>query len=184
MGLDMYLHKKTYVERWDHHAPENKFEVTVTRGGKPFTPIKNERISYVIEKVAYWRKANHIHKWFVDNCQGGKDECQEQYVEASQLQALVDLCKKVMSVAKVADGPVVVGQTLTNDGWEDDHEPGQVITNPEDVAALLPTQKGFFFGVTDYDGYYLDDVKYTIETLEAELADEGNRGDYYYRSSW
>ena len=45
----------------------------------------------------------------------------------------------------------------------------------------LPTQGGFFFGGTDYDYWYFQEMKQTIETLNG-LVEEG--GDFYYRASW
>ena len=30
---------------------------------------------YVSFEAGYWRKASAIHKWFVDNCQEGDDDC-------------------------------------------------------------------------------------------------------------
>ncbi len=47
-------------------------------------------------QVAYWRKANQIHKWFVDHVQDGKDDCNEYRVTRDQLQLLVDNCKLVL----------------------------------------------------------------------------------------
>ena len=44
--------------------------------------------------VAYWRKANQIHSWFVQNVQGGEDECQPHHVSREQLRDLRDLCAK------------------------------------------------------------------------------------------
>ena len=41
-------------------------------------PIKTIRL-----EAGYWRKANHIHKWIVDNLQDGKDDCQEHSVAVS-----------------------------------------------------------------------------------------------------
>lgn len=29
----------------------------------------------IIDQVGYWRKANHIHNWFVENVQDGEDDC-------------------------------------------------------------------------------------------------------------
>lgn len=46
--------------------------------------------------VAYWRKANQIHAWFVKHVQNGKDDCQEYHVSRDQLQLLVDNCKLVL----------------------------------------------------------------------------------------
>ncbi len=47
-------------------------------------------------QVAYWRKANQIHAWFVKHVQNGKDDCQEYHVTRDQLQLLVDNCKLVL----------------------------------------------------------------------------------------
>jgi len=56
-----------------------------------------ERISEVVEEVMYWRKANHLHQWFVDNCQDGQDDCREAYVSTSQLQELLNLINVVLN---------------------------------------------------------------------------------------
>lgn len=53
MGLDMYLFKKTYVKNWDHTPREDRFHITVRRGGKAFPGIKKERMCYIVEEVAY-----------------------------------------------------------------------------------------------------------------------------------
>jgi hypothetical protein len=47
-------------------------------------------------QIAYWRKANAIHKYFVDNCANGKDECQDTYVEREQLEDLLNRCKTIL----------------------------------------------------------------------------------------
>jgi hypothetical protein len=44
---------------------------------------------------------------------------------------------------------------------------GTVYTRWEDYAEFeLPTAEGFFFGDTDYDEYYIQDLKDTIEIVE------------------
>jgi uncharacterized protein YneR len=48
-------------------------------------------------KVGQWRKANHIHKWFVDNVQSGEDDCREYSVSRESLQELKELCLNVMA---------------------------------------------------------------------------------------
>jgi hypothetical protein len=48
-------------------------------------------------RVAYWRKANAIHDWFVQNVQEGVDECQEAWVSREQLQELIDICEQVLA---------------------------------------------------------------------------------------
>src|SRR6187549_2040929 len=80
MGLDMYLNKKTYVKNWSHMAEKERHKITVRKGGRIRKDIKPERISEITEQVAYWRKANAIHRWFVEKVQGGKDDCENYEV--------------------------------------------------------------------------------------------------------
>jgi len=97
MGLDMYLNKKSYVKNWNHQTPEEKHKVIVKKAGKVRKDIKPERISYITEQVGYWRKFNALHGWFVENCQGGKDECQESYVSTEKLKELLETLKAVVA---------------------------------------------------------------------------------------
>lgn len=152
MGLDMYLYRKTYVKNWDFMTPEQLTHITITKGpnGDPYPGIDVSKISEIVEQVAYWRKANEIHDWFVQHCQNGVDDCKEYYVTREQLKELVDLCKEVLADKRSAE-------------------------------KKLPTKSGFFFGSTDYDEWYLEDLKSTIEQL-TPLLDQP--GDYYYQSSW
>jgi hypothetical protein len=48
---------------------------------------------------------------------------------------------------------------------------------------LLPPQSGFFFGGTEYDEYYFQDLEKTRKMIEDVLA-EPEGGDFYYQSSW
>jgi hypothetical protein len=96
----MYLTKKTFVgAEYEHRNVKGTVEITVD--GEPL-PITFNRISEITENVVYWRKANAIHKWFVDNCQDGIDECQDTYVEKESLEELLDLCKQVKKDNKLA----------------------------------------------------------------------------------
>lgn len=78
MGLDMYLTKKIYI---GGNYEWNKVEgiVDIKKDNKQI-PIDLSKVTYIDEQVAYWRKANAIHKWFVDNVQEGNDNCQSYYV--------------------------------------------------------------------------------------------------------
>lgn len=95
MGLDMFLNKKTYVKKWNHQPAEERYDVLLTRGGNPVTGINTEKITYIEEEIANWRKANHIHSWFVDNVQDGIDNCGEYYVPLNALMELLRICKLV-----------------------------------------------------------------------------------------
>jgi hypothetical protein len=44
------------------------------------------------EQVAYWRKANSVHKWFVDKL-GAKNNLEQYPVSIERLQQLKDLCR-------------------------------------------------------------------------------------------
>lgn len=94
MGLDMYLYKKSYIGN-EYRKPEEK--LNIKPGKKEDENIEAERITYIIERVGYWRKANQIHKWFVDKVQGGIDECQESPVDKEQLKELLKLVDEVLA---------------------------------------------------------------------------------------
>jgi len=183
MGLDMRLEKRNYVKNWSHMAPEEVHEITVKKGGEPRPDIKPSRISYITEEVAYWRKANHIHKWFVDNVQDGVDDCKDYYVDSSQLEELRDVCKQVLDASKLVEGKIKNGYSFEDGKKTPIMEDGKYIEDATVAHKLLPTAEGFFFGSTDYDEYYLQDIKFTYETLDA-LLKEGGYCDYYYNSSW
>lgn len=183
MGLDMFLTKGTYIgAHYNHHEAALKIEVTVA--GKVIT-IDPSKVEDITERAGYWRKANAIHKWFVDNTQDGVDECQTTEVDKEKLSELLALCRTVLATAKVGPGQVHVSTSYKDGEKVKDYEPGDVILNPEEVAALLPSESGFFFGGTDYDERYLQDVRDTIEILEACDLDPKNYDvSYTYRASW
>lgn len=106
-------------------------------------------------EVGYWRKANAIHRWFAENVQGGKDDCNyHDPVTKEHLIKLRDICNEVLENHIKAD-------------------------------SLLPTMDGFFFGSMKYDEYYFEQLKYTknlcnklIDTFDFE------HYELYYVSSW
>jgi len=95
MGLDMYLYKKNYVKNWSFTNPEDRHEITIKKNGEEVKSINKEKIVYVIEKLAYWRKFNALHKWFVDNCQDGIDDCKDAYVSLDNLKYLLNILKEI-----------------------------------------------------------------------------------------
>ena len=53
--------------------------------------------------------------------------------------------------------------------------------NPE----LLPTQEGFFFGSTNYDEYYWQQIEETAKVLREEIRNNQiEYPEYIYQSSW
>lgn len=179
MGLDMYLYRKNYVQNWDYMTSEERHSVDIRRGGKPRVDIKPERISHVVEQIAYWRKANAIHGWFVNNVQNGVDDCREYYVSRNKLRELVLACKQ-LDLQFSAETTMASGQTpikMTPENFEKACK-----SLPSIAEAILPTTSGCFFGSTEYDPEYLAALRYTIQQLEPLLADED--GEYYYQANW
>lgn len=180
MGLDMYLTRKKYIGG-KFYFRNVKGEINININGIKI-PIDLKKISYIEEEVAYWRKANHIHKWFVDNIQEGNDDCKSYYLETEDLEKLLEVCEKVKKSSELIE------KTYINDD-------GIKVTNKvlkDDTMAkkLLPCQSGFFFGSTEYDEWYLKDIEYTINTIneilkeEEELNKVGFYSEFKYRASW
>ena len=151
MGLDMYMRLR--------HSTEY---------GKSFETFDNAhgsdwKCSTKIYDVIEWRKANAVHKWFVDNVQSGQDDCGRYPVSIDHLHKLRADCDSALQ--RYNDRDI------------------------EGAAVYMPTASGFFFGCTDYDQYYAEDLLRTkvvcsklIKTLKA------NEGRGYfsveYESSW
>ena len=136
-------------------------------------------------EVAYWRKANHIHKWFVDNVQKGIDDCGYYKVSKKKLEELKNICEELINKIVLVDGEVKNGVTLKDGEWQLILEDGKRISNSEICEELLPTQSGFFFGSTEYDQYYYDDVFLTYEQLKTILQETDFENEYIvYHSSW
>lgn len=161
MGLDMHLSKRTYVKNWDHHTPKEKHEVIVKKGGEIVQSIKPERVSSIQEDIGYWRKANHIHNWFVENIQNGNDNCGEYYVGIDDLINLLEVCKEVKKDPERADEllPTVSGFFFGSTDYDE-----------------------YYMKDIDYT------IEILEEALSEKYIDENGRerytGDYYYSSSW
>ena len=83
MGLDMFLYGVEYHSQYDDEEDNNKSY-------------------YVMTEEIYWRKANQIHKWFVENVQNGIDNCAMYYVSEESLYKLKELCEKVLENSELA----------------------------------------------------------------------------------
>jgi len=184
MGLDMYLYKKTFLKTGKHWDESQRQTISINTDGVVDQNIKRERVTFITETVGEWRKANQIHNWFVHNVQNNVDDCKEYHVSVEQLEELLETCKKVvtsLTVSKVETTQVEVYSIQEKKTVMED-----LVTFLDTSIAeqLLPTQSGFFFGSTDYDEYYLEDLKDTIETLETILSEDNEWSDFYYQSSW
>lgn len=164
------LYKPFYVERYWLWDEEHKY------------PHKS-----IEEQVGYWRKANQIHRWFVEHVQDGEDDCQYHHeVTREDLVELMQTCQMVIEGSECETGKVVNGYTCTDDGsFVPNYQTGMVLKDSSLAKELLPTEKGFFFGSDQYDGWYLEDLKETVRMLENVLeTTDFETQAIYYRSSW
>ena len=141
----------------------------------------------IIEQVGYWRKANHIHKWFVENVQDGIDDCEyHNEVTKETLEELRDVCKKVLNSCELIDGKIVSSYRYDENKnripiWED----GKFVKDSTVAEELLPCQSGFFFGSTTYDEWYVRNIEDTLEFIGNVLeTTDFETQMIYYCSSW
>ena len=170
MGLDMYLEirREEYVSHYTKSKSLKKQYSKFIEENGPNLPEVDSVSRKTFYEVGYWRKANQIHNWFLENC-GPRDcdgdpidDCRPIEVPVDKLEQLLEDCKKVL----------------------EDHDLASV---------LLPTQSGFFFGSTSYDEWYFEDLEYTIKVLEPviefmhNIKDKRKSNDWYdviYSASW
>ena len=183
MGLDMYLEAsfstRAYIQPTDQDYADMRegkevkvekspeFEDAVAAIGFEDAPIQYQwnHFQYVFPIIT-WRKANAIHKFFVDEVQEGNDNCQRHYVPRDTLEELLD------RITTILDIKTPVAREMK-------------------AEELLPTDiEGCFFGTKEYDDWYYKDLEDTKKTLEKvfeyeEQAEAGKCFDsFYYQSSW
>lgn len=96
----------------------------------------NKLVDKSREEVIYWRKANQIRQWFVRNA-GLEVSSDCEVIEISEDQL----------------------EQLYNDC-------DKVVKNPKLASELMPTSDGFFFGSTEYDKWYFEQLEETMDGLQ------------------
>ena len=106
-------------------------------------------------EVAYWRKANQVRQWFVDHAGYNADANCEEHPITKSI------LERLVSDCKT------------------------VLADHSKAEEVLPTQSGFFFGSTDYDDWYFNDLTNTVEQVEKVVADtDWNNEEVYYYEWW
>jgi len=146
MGLDMYLKAHKYLSMHDETEARIAGQCAELVGFE--NPFK---VNTVTALSKYWRKANQVHGWFVDNVQRGEDDCREYYVSTGQIEELIAACERALQ--------------------------------NQDAEVLSP-RAGFFFGSTEVDDYYWQDLRDTAEDLRRVLANLPQGCWLTYQSSW
>lgn len=163
MGLDMYFYarKTTYksFSKWDN--PERANEASYPEDLKIFSDYIYDRNFKSVQtetryQIGYFRKFNALHSYIVKTFADGIDNCQD----------IILYKEDVEQIKKVLD-----------DVLEANTE--------EKAKELLPTQSGFFFGGTDYDEFYFEDVKDAADLMQSFL-DNFDFENYQlvYQASW
>lgn len=99
---------------------------------------QNENEEDMLLTIGFWRKANHIHKWFCDHCNNGNEiNCFPVEVSLEQLKELYDVCTRALRAETASE-----------------------------KMAILPTCEGFFFGSQEYDEEYDDGLRETMEIID------------------
>jgi hypothetical protein len=165
----MYLEARKYVQRYNavtpydqHEAPTPSIEYgKITQlfpdGADKLGDYAGAEIKIT---VGYWRKANAIHNWFVTKCAGGKDECQPIFVDSEKLLELRTTCEALLKIENKTEAEAKVKE-------------------------LLPPTAGFFFGSTEIDQFFWQDIRRTLEILEVAIPLVTEEScDIIYQASW
>ena len=153
MGLDSYLYRVSYESGY---KPDARYTQLIDLVQAQDVMVEHGAI-VVRVTVAYWRKANAIHQWFVTNCQDGEDDCRTAEVSREHLTELRDLCRDLL-----------------------------VEKDPAQAEDKLPPQEGFLFGSTEINDYYWEDLADTVRQLDRILTHTPeDSGDWFeYHASW
>ena len=182
MGLDMLLTKKTYVRNWAHNPPEKRFEVTVLQNGKPHPKIKTERISYINEVLAEWRKNEVIHQFMLGEF--SEESFDNLYVNdikymVEHFEALIKAFEKCKPKETEVNGIGLSGNRITYT---------EIIYLYEEIINNIDEE---FETIGDYflnqpgnltEGF-LDNLKNTVEILKEEI-DTNPNDSVSYRYSY
>jgi hypothetical protein len=151
MGLDMYILLYNKVEGWTekeyneisnlvcrldiNQYDNDPLKVNLSSLSIDKTGVENLSVHKrgecvhwfdVCQQVGYWRKSNHIHRWFVKNVQKGVDDCGYYFISMDQLSKLLDICERVLD--NFIDAPKLLpnqsgfffGNTKYNEDYLDD----------------------------------------------------------------
>ena len=173
MGLDQFLSAKKFISgsQWSTDY-ERRIHAEIISAVDASEIVGDDHPYVTVDiTVAQWRKANAIHNWFVDNVQGGEDDCGSYSVSHEELWNLHDLCLKVLS--EFVEGETVNGEWVSERG----------IAYAE---VHLPTTENFFLVVTNYDEWYLEGLRYTKDQLWKLLSEfiPSKGWVFEYSSSW
>jgi hypothetical protein len=160
MGLDMYLNKKTYVGgNYDHNGVKGSIKLTRKAHDPKTNEIIKEPIKVNLKRVTYIEE--ELCYWRKSNQIHAwfVDNVQDGNDDCRNYYVDIEHIKELLSLC-------------------------EAVTKQKDPS-LLPSRGGFFFGSTDADEYYYDDIKRTSRELRKVIREyEKESFSIYYESSW
>lgn len=134
---------------------------------------RDEEADENVVEFWYGRKVSAIHGWFVNNVQGGEDDCRVALISEEKLKELEVILGKIVNYWNSTD----------SQGLSDDDRMEKI---KDECAKILPARAGFFFGDCEYDYYFymspildlLRDIKYSLNNGDTK------KYNYYYHASW
>ena len=133
------------------------------------------------EKIGYWRKFNALHSYIVTEI-GKNPESNCEYIE--MLESDIDtLLEKLGRIKEILDGaPKLKFETNEWNGqeystWDYDKKTQNA------VAKILAPQDGFFWGSTDINSFYYDNILSSIKIF-IEAKRRAQAGQTIEYSSW
>lgn len=108
-----------------------------------------------VHEVAYWRKDNAIHGWFIRNYANSVDDCSPVNIPREGIIELRNLCLTVLEA-----------------------------NNEELAFELLPPTPGFFFGSYEIDQWYWEGIKETADKLTQIINESVEDAVFEYQASW
>jgi len=158
MGLDMFIYK---VKKTDHTIKELSDLNIDPKEDDPafaeFLPLHTPfdtmpDYKSIFKQVAYWRKFNALHQWFVTHVQLGIDNCGLYELDQDVLRSCHDVLEEAF--------------------YKKNHY-------------ILPPTQGFFWGSTEIDDYYWNNVEESIQTISHLIDDTDWATErLFYQSSW
>lgn len=123
MGLDQFLTRRTYVKNWPHMQDWQLHKISIS--GPNAKGINVDRVSYIEEELFRWRKANHLHKWFMNKAnRNGKVYVNEELLEELRdtIQEVLDDRSKAEELLPCQEGFFFGGQSFDEYYWQTNQE--------------------------------------------------------------
>jgi hypothetical protein len=190
MGLDMYLERtnKNVAQYVKEDLDEiKKSNPTLYETLKPYIKRRGSYFSWdsLCEEVGYWRKANQVHGWFVENVQDGCDDCDSYEVSKEDIEELQNCCKKIIESTEINGEKIKDAFDFIKTDYFNIIETAEIKVDTTIAQGTLPSMGGFFFGELEYDEYYFYDICQTLKIIEDVLLSTDFENEIlFYQSSW